>query len=263
MKMHNISIVIPVYKGQQTLPYLVARIKKSFDSFEYYEGISFRLLEIILVHDCGPDRSDLVIKDLSQEFEYVTPIWLTRNFGQHAATLAGISHASGDWIVTMDEDGLHDPENIFTLISAAYKDDLQVIYAFPNRHTHNFLRRITSSLAKWMGGLFTGNKDGIYFHSFRVIRGDVARSLAAYCASGVYLDIALLWVAGRVGRCPIAVTSAAVEARPSGYSGKKLLDHFIRLFITSGTRPLRLVTIAGFFSIFISFAGAGIILFQK
>ena len=59
------------------------------------------------------------MRELEKRYEFVRPIWLSRNFGQHAATLAGIACASGEWIVTMDEDGQHDPAYLGTLLDAA------------------------------------------------------------------------------------------------------------------------------------------------
>ena len=66
-----------------------------------------------------PRRSDVVIRDLARHHPFVRPVWLARNFGQHAATLAGMSSTSADWIVTMDEDGQHDPSAIGAMLDVA------------------------------------------------------------------------------------------------------------------------------------------------
>ncbi len=82
-------------------------------------GLPFRVAEVLLVNDCGPDDSAGVMRRLEREHPWVRTIWLSRNFGQHAATLAGMASSGGDWIVTMDEDGQHDPADIPTLLDVA------------------------------------------------------------------------------------------------------------------------------------------------
>ena len=67
---------------------------------------------MILVHDGAIDNSDAVISSLASRLPYVTAIWLSRNFGQHPATLAGMASTNGDWVATLDEDGQHNPADI-------------------------------------------------------------------------------------------------------------------------------------------------------
>ncbi len=62
--------------------------------------------------DRGPGNSDQIIRELADKYTFVKPVWLSRNFGQHAATIAGMSSSGGEWIVTMDEDGQQDPRFI-------------------------------------------------------------------------------------------------------------------------------------------------------
>jgi len=66
------------------------------------DGNEFQIVEVLLVNDRGPDRSDEVIRQLASAHDFIRPLWLSRNFGQHPATLAGMASSSGDWIVTMD-----------------------------------------------------------------------------------------------------------------------------------------------------------------
>ena len=95
--------------------------------------------------------------------------------------------------------------------------------------------------------LVAGNRQLAQFNSFRLVRGDIARSLAAYCGHGVYLDVALAWVVGRWTTGP--VTLRPDRGRPSGYTFRRLLAHFGRLLLTAGTRPLRLISVLGVLSV--------------
>ena len=71
-----------------------------------------RLAELILIDDAAVDASPTIVDDLEADHAWVTALHLMRNFGQHAATIAGVLHSSGDWIVTMDEDLQHPPAEI-------------------------------------------------------------------------------------------------------------------------------------------------------
>src|SRR5689334_20788697 len=116
-----ISIVVSVYRGELTLEPLIAEIEPLTTSQSTPGGIQFRVSEVILVHDGAIDGSDTVISSLAARMPFVTPIWLSRNYGQHAATLAGLSSTNGDWVVSLDEDGQHDPSDMARLLNVAVK----------------------------------------------------------------------------------------------------------------------------------------------
>ncbi len=241
---HRISIVIPVYQGERTLGPLVQEIALLTAPTQTPGGHEFRVVELLLVNDHGPDRSDEVIRQLAAEHDFVRPVWLSRNFGQHPATLAGMASSSGDWIVTMDEDGQHDPADIGSFLDVALKEGAQLVYADPvNKPPHNMLRNGSSRLAKWIFSTFlTGASEGT-FQSYRMVLGEIGRSVAAYAGSGVYLDVAMGWVAGPPAACPVRLREEG--ARRSGYSTRALLSHFLHLVLSSGTRALRLVSALG------------------
>lgn len=262
MKPHTISVVIPVYKGETTLKPLLSDLAGFFEPTLTDAGNEMLISEVLLVHDCGLDRSDLVMSQLADSVPQVRPIWLTKNFGQHPATLAGISSAMGEWIITMDEDGQHAPRDIGTLLDQALSNGLQVVYAQPqNVEPHGLLRNTMSKLAKKIGRQLIGNQSVSYFHSFRLIRGEIGRTLAAYCGYGVYLDVALLWIAKDIGYAKV-VTHAG-NRRKSGYTFLKLLSHFWTMLLTSGTGLLRGISIMGLFSLIVSICIGSIALFEK
>jgi hypothetical protein len=89
----------------------------------------------------------------------------------------------------------------------------------------------------------------------------VARTLAAYCAQGVYLDVGLYWIANRVGHCPVWLRQE--RGRRSGYSWLDLLRHFWHLVLTTGTKPLRLITYIGLGSVLFSVGLTGYALSLK
>ena len=244
----RVSVVIPVYRGADSLPDLIRELLSLTQIGHTPSGTAYRVCEIVLVHDCGPDRSDLAIEALAREHAEVRPVWLSRNFGQHAATLAGMAGAVGDWIATLDEDGQHDPADLPRMLDIALAGRHQLVYAQPtNPPPHGALRNAASRLAKSISVRVLGNEALGRFNSYRLIDGEIGRSLAAYCGYGVYLDVGLSWLTTRVGHCPMPMRQES--GRPSGYSMIKLLSHLWALVLTSGTRPLRLITLAGGLSV--------------
>jgi len=240
---HSISVVIPVYQGERTLGPILAEIAQFSTESITPDGAAFRVTEVVLVYDNGGDASDVVIRELEARYDFVMPVWLSRNFGQHAATLAGIASSSGDWVVTLDEDGQHDPADLPGLLDVALNKQVQVVYGKPlNPPPHGVFRNAASKGAKRIvNQLFVGS-NAQDFNSYRLILGSVARGVAAYSGSGVYLDVALGWIAGSYATAPVTLRS---ESRDSGYSLRRLLSHFWRLVISSGTRGLRVVSVLG------------------
>lgn len=244
----RISVVIPVYRGADSLPTLVGELLPLTQVGHTPSGVAWQICEILLVHDCGPDRSDVVIETLARAHPEVRPVWLSRNFGQHAATLAGMAGAVGDWMVTLDEDGQQDPAQLPRMLEVALAGRHQLVYAQPtNAPPHGVLRNLGSRLAKSISVRMLGNEAMGRFNSYRLIDGEIGRSLAAYCGYGVYLDVGLSWLTARVGHCPVEMREES--GRPSGYSMLKLVGHFWALVLTSGTRPLRFITLLGGLSV--------------
>lgn len=242
---HTVSIVVPVYAGERHLKALVTEIATLTAPFTTPAGHQLRIAEVLLVYDHGPDDSPRVIRELAARHDWVRPIWLSRNFGQHAATLAGMSSSGSDWIATIDEDGQQDPADIALLLDAALTTKAPLVYARPiNRPSHGWARNAASAAAKWLAGtLARGNPTTVAYNSFRLMLGEIGRSVAAYAGSSVYLDVALGWVAGSVAQAPVRVRDEG--ERRSGYSVRSLFSHFWRLVLSSGTQGLRLVSVVG------------------
>lgn len=237
----SVSVVIPVYHGEVTLPGVLEELSEYVSTHTTPRGRPFIVKEVLLVWDHGPGNSDETIRDLAERFDWVRPIWLSRNFGQHAATLAGMTSSHGDWIVTMDEDGQQDPRDIGVLLDAAYADHAQLVYGKPiNPPPHGRARNLGSSFAKKIFVGFLADQPFAEFNSYRLVLGEVGRSVAAYTGAGVYLDVALSWVVGDVTTAPVTLR---IEGRPAGsYNYRRLLSHFGRLVVSSGTRPLVFVS---------------------
>ena len=261
-KVHSVSIVIPVYNGGATLPALMTEIDSLTGINKSPEGHAYQVTEVLLVWDGGSASSATALRLIESQYSWTRPIWLSRNFGQHAATLAGMSSTSGEWVVTLDEDGQHDPAYIGQLLECALFESAQLVYAAPsNGRPHGLLRNASSAGARWFFARLVGETDIDQFHSYRLILGEVARGTAAYTGPGVYLDVALSWVVATSAVTPIPMRSEGREA--SSYSFGKLISHFGRLVISSGTRPLAIVSAVGFVFFMVGIVLSLWVLFQR
>lgn len=241
---HRLSVVIPVYQGEHTLGAVVDELAHYTQPFETPDGHTAVVSEVLLVHDHGPDGSPETMRALTEQYDWVRALWLSRNFGQHPATLAGMASSGGDWIVTMDEDGQHDPAAIGSLLDVAMSTGRAVVYADPtNAAPHSTWRNLASKASKLLIELLLGGTDTTKYQSFRLVLGEFGRSTAAFAGSGVFLDVALGWVAGEPATAPVALRRE--HGRASGYSARRLLSHFWRMVLSSGTRGLRAVSFLG------------------
>jgi len=261
-KPKTISIVIPVYQGNSTLSTLISEINQVRDTMKSKFSDQFLINEVILVDDFSQDGSSKLIHELSTHHDWITPIWLSRNYGQHAATLAGMSSSRCEWVVTMDEDGQHAPEDIFKLLRVAENTKAELVYAeFGDISSHRNWRNKFSQLAKLIAMKILLPKQMKRFSSFRLIDGELARTVSAYAGNGVYLDVALTWVVDNIETCKIA--SRPELRQRSGYSFRTLLSHFWRLVLSSGTRPLRAVTFLGVGSSAVAIVGGLVVVYRR
>ena len=244
----DLAVVVPVYQGELTLERLVEEIAPLTHGTLSPAGRAYRVAEVVLVHDGARDRSAEVMAALAERHPFLRLVWLSRNFGQHAATLAGMASTTTSWVATLDEDGQQDPRDVGRLLDEAVGHGALLVYARPtNRPPHGPLRNAASAAAKWAFVYLLGNRTIGRFNSFRLVRGDVARAVAAYCGANVYLDVALSWVVDSARPCPVRLREE--RGRPSGYGFRRLFHHFWQLVLTSGTRPLRLIALLGVASV--------------
>jgi polyisoprenyl-phosphate glycosyltransferase len=215
-----------------------------------------RLDEIVLVCDnpsIGVSERDRLL-DLEAGDHRIRVLWLTRNFGQHPATVAGIVSTSGDWVTTMDEDGQHNPAQLAAMLRVAARADTPLVYAKPtNPPPHSALRNLASRTAKALFRTISGASSE--FHSFRLIEGSIARSACAFMGESVYLDIAMRWSCGDAALCPMEMRA---EGSKSAYNFRRLVGHLWRMVLSSGTRPLRLIAA---FGILVGISGVGLAAF--
>lgn len=242
-----LSTVTPVYRGAKTLPELVDRLEELRDKLERQEA-PLRLVECVFVDDGSSDGSEGVLRELALTRDWMRVVYLSRNFGQHPATIAGLLHTSGHWVATLDEDLQHKPANILTLLEKAVSNELDLVYASPLSAVHESrFRDRSSTLYKWLVSKASGNASVTDFNSFRLMRGSIARAAAAAAAHETYFDVALSWFTTRVGTCGVELKDDRyVQEGISGYRLHTLMSHARRMLQSSDVKAIRLGAVMGF-----------------
>ena len=242
------SVVIPVYNGADTITPLVERLLKVLpDLFPAYE--------IILVEDSSPDNSWEVVSELCERWpETVRGIRMSRNFGQHPATLCGIRAAKYDIIATMDDDLQHPPEELPALLEELNKG-YDVVYAVPKKLPHSWWRNLSSKLTK----IILGKIMGIPIReigAFRVFRTGLRNAFASYKSPDVYIDPLLAW--GTKSFSHVMVQEDPRASGSSNYSFAKLVHAGMLILTGYSTVPLKFASMLGF--IFMLF-GFGVLVY--
>lgn len=262
--MQSVSVVVPVYSGEAYLERLVlaaAALREEWQS----QRAPVRLEELILVDDAAIDGSADVIDRLAAQHSWVTGLHLSRNFGQHPATIAGILHSAGDWVVTLDEDLQHPPSSIPSLLCTAVADRSDLVYGRPQKAVHkNFFRDFSSRASKVIVEFLSGNPAIMKANSFRLVRGTIARGAASVCGHDTYLDIALSWYTQRITTLDLELKDERfIRTGRSGYSFKSLISHGRRLIFSSQLKPLRLAMLMGVLAVMASLASGVWVLLKK
>lgn len=237
----SLSVVIPVYNSEESLPILLDRLGSLLPTLS-------KRFEVILVNDASRDHSAAVIECASSELPWVVGIQLRRNFGQHNAVLAGIRNARFDIIVTMDDDLQHPPEEISRLV-AKLSEGFDVVYGFPKKESHGLLRDLASRITKLSLQTAMGVDIASRVSSFRAFNAQVREAFSGYSGAFVSIDVLLSWGTSRFAAIPVSNPPRTLGK--SNYTVTKLLVHAMNMVTGFSTLPLQLASLLGFvFSIF-------------
>lgn len=243
----DISVVVPVYQSVSTLAPLHARVAAVCRELG-------KSMELIFVHDGGHVESwEAIVQVQRDDPERVRGLRLSRNFGQHNATLCGIDHAQGTLVLTLDDDLQHPPEEIPKLLAALENPEVDVAYGLPLQRQHSLWRRLGSRAFK---GVFRylarGLKDG---SSFRLMRRSVAAQLGRHREQIVFLDQIIAWYTLHIAY--VGVRHDARADGKSGYSGWKLFELAAKMIILYTDLPLRAMIWSGLVASILSLVVGG------
>lgn len=248
--MATYSVVIPVFNCAPTLLELCSRIKASLNGYSH---------EIILVDDGSSDDSWKVLREIQANSSGIKIIRLSKNFGQHNALTCGFTHAQGDYVITMDDDLQHPPEEIVNLISKQSETDADIVYGIPKNRKHGKVRIAGSFFIRRSSKLIKGNAEG---SSFRLIRKKIVEQIASHQHNSmIFIDEILGWYTSNV-----AVTEVEHHVRKqgkSGYSTLSLVRLYFDIVVNHSAIPLKLMTWIGFIASLLSLLLGFIFIIRK
>lgn len=241
----KISVVIPVYNSAKWMDELVQRIHSSLDIY----GANH---EIILVNDGSPDTDVWPkIEEVCTKDKRVLGIDLLYNSGQFVATMCGLEHATGDYIITMDDDLQHPPEELPKLIDAMEEKNYDCIFGVYAEVKESLFRRLGS---KFTNGLVTRlykRPKGIKSNSLRIMTKKLADTISMYKTSKPQISPLIFMCTKNIG-------NVLVEHKPraygkSGYNLRKLLSATFNSVVNVSTLPLDIVSGIGITSSCLAF----------
>lgn len=250
----KISITTPCYKSIDTIGKLTEGIKEEMKKHPEYD------YEIILVNDGSPDNTFEVIKELALNDEHIKAYDLAKNFGESSALMAAYSKATGDYIVRMDDDGEHDPKELFKLINKLEEGYDYVCAEFIEYH-HSLYKRIGSKFNYWFLTKMMDIPKGSIMSSYNVTRRYVIEHILKYQNPKPYID-------GMVWAVTTKTTSVPIEhgyryGGESGYNFSKSVQLWLNGVTSFSVKPLRLATLFGFISAFAGFVAIIFVIADK
>ena len=221
--MSKISFVIPCYRSAM----------QGLTAYEY---------DIFLVNDCSQDGTINVIRKLCSRYDNITGIDLAKNFGQHAALMAGLRMSDGDIIVCLDDDGQTPASEVGKLISGI-ESGHDVVYASYDNKKHNAFRNFGTFMNDIMTRVMLGKPKELQVTSYFAARRFVVDSMLEY--ENCYPYIIGLVLRSTRNIVNVSVTHRSREVGTSGYTMKKLLALWFNGFTAFSILPLRIATLTG------------------
>ncbi|MCW2876613.1 MAG: glycosyl transferase family protein [Sphaerisporangium sp.] len=249
----SVSVVIPCYRSARTLPALVDRL------VPVLREMSVRH-EVVLVVDGSPDDTWRTAVELASRVDSVRAIHLSRNYGQHNALVAGIREAAFDYIVTMDDDLQHLPEQIPLLLAALEGDRLDLVYGVPHKEEHGFLRSLASRSVKAAMAVALGVRAARTISAFRAFRAQLRDGFEGLSGPHASIDVALSWATTRVGSVKVHMSER--DHGRSAYTPRLLVRHAMNMLLGYSTTPLRAASYLGFLVGVVGLLLAGFVLWS-
>lgn len=230
-----ISVIIPCYNSENMIEHVLYQILETFNKEEY-------LYEVILINDASKDHTWDVVRRLCDEHQQVTAINLSKNFGQHAAIMAGFNLAQGDIIAGIDDDGEYNAEDFPKLINKLQEGYDYVCGNYAKKKTSIF-RNIGTLLNNCMATKLIGKPKDIDLSSLYVMQGYVVREIIKYDKPFPYIAGLLLRVTTNISNIEL-IKKERLEGT-SGYNLRKLVHLWTNGFTAFSILPLRLASLLG------------------
>jgi polyisoprenyl-phosphate glycosyltransferase len=237
------SVVVPLFNEEGNVEALTSRVLAAMDRV----GEPF---ELLFVDDGSRDRTPDLLRQLAARDDRVRVVRFTRNYGQEAAVEALYLNAAGRWLIQLDGDLQHPPEEIPKLI-AKKNEGYDVVYGVREERKDSVYRVAASRTMQWAVRSLMEIELPEDVSTFRLMSAPIARLLAALPERRKFFSALIVWSGARIGS--VRVSHAARHAGTTHYGFTKLLNHTFDLVAGFSSKPLRFIGTMGF-----GFAGTGL-----
>lgn len=247
------SVVVPAFNAAGTLEELCLRIDNSLAAMgdEY---------EIIFVDDHSRDNTWEVLDKLYHDYDKVRIIRLTKNFGQQCSTLCGAFKATGEIIITMDDDLQHRPEDIGLLVERV-EAGYDIVMAHFKDKKHSLFKRLSSRAMNYLNNMMIGKPTDIYLSSYRAMTRRTVDQMKSINTSYPFFPAMMFAVTANVANVPLE--HCATGKQRTTYSLAKYIKIASNLLINNSVILLKIVGLTGLFASMGSFMVAIFLIARK
>lgn len=255
----KLSIIAPCYNEEESLKTFYKWNKDVLEDLDHD-------YEIVLVNDGSSDNTGKILDELADMDPKVKVVHFRRNFGQTAAMMAGIDHASGDIIIPMDSDLQNDPKDIPRLLEKM-DEGYEVVSGWRKNRKDNALKRnLPSKIANWL----ISKLSGVYLHdygcSLKAYRKDVIKGVKLYGEMHRFIPIYASWFGAKVTEIPVTHHERKYGQSKYGINRtiKVVLDLIVIKFLEGySQKPIYLFGGFGIISFFLAFVSGLFMLYFK
>ncbi|MBD5444183.1 MAG: glycosyltransferase family 2 protein [Lachnospiraceae bacterium] len=233
-----VSFVIPCYNSSRTIEGVVEEVIHTMEKLTDYK------YEIVLVNDCSPDDTFDVIRRICSGRKDVCGVNLAKNFGQHAALMAGFHYVHGDIVVCLDDDGQTPAGEVGKLLDKM-KEGYDVVYAKYEHKQHSAFRNFGSKVNELMTRIMLNKPKDLYISSYFAAKRFIIDEMIKYVNPYPYVIGLVLRTTGKITN--VDVNHREREIGTSGYTLGKLLTLWFNGFTAFSIKPLRMATAIGAF----------------
>lgn len=235
----GISVVVPAFNSERSVPLLVERLGHVLRSLA-------QPFEVLLVNDGSQDGTWAVIDGLTRSHPWVRGIDLMRNYGQHNALLCGIRQARYATTVTIDDDLQNPPEEIGRLLEVLDQGH-DVVYGVPARQQHGLLRNVASRVTKLALSRMLGAGTAPSVSAFRAFHTALRTAFDDYRSQFVSIDVLLTWGGRRFASVKVRHDPRTIGE--SNYTLWRLVVHSLNMLTGFSTLPLQIASLLGFLAV--------------
>lgn len=253
--MKKLSFVIPCYGSEKTIEYVIRDIKEKVSERKEFD------YEIITVNDFSPDDVYYVLRKIAENDKKVKVVNLAKNFGKHSALMAGFSQVTGDFVVSLDDDGQCPLESLWEMIDPLINEDVDVTVARYIEKKQSKFKNFGSKVNSMMSRVLLGKPKNLEFANYYALKVFVIDEIKHYENPYPYMEGLILRSSGRIKNV-LMEEHERIEGN-GNFNFAKSMSLWVNGFTAFSVKPLRISTLVGVICAIFGFIYGVIIIVRK